>query len=871
MGEFVRRHHARLAHEIALYGIPGVGGKAVQLISTNSETATTIADLAGLVARSHGLSLRQTMPYLEKKYHLREYTGAHVVFLMVLLRIADYLQIQAKRADVEELKVRRLTSPLSVGEWKVHEAVKNIDHSGADPEAINITARPTDVKTFARLVQWINGIQAELDASWAVLGEVYGRYSQNALDKLGIKLRRITSNLDDPEKFSIETDYVPASVSFEAASSDLLKLLVGPLYGDDPSIGLRELIQNSVDAVLEYNFLIASKPELAAVPRLEGSADVTVIITCDTTTGDPAKITIADKGIGMDVDVVRNYFLKAGASFRKSDAWRKNFEDNAGHSKIMRSGRFGIGALAAFLIGDRIRVTTRHIECPETRALTFSAALDDSFIELKWTAAAVGTTIEIEIPEASRRRIRQAFELNEWLEKGAEKISFQDKIGLYFSVNPSLERVIITGKKIIRPTVREFLPAADTESALPWRSFQSDGYKKIYWTYARPKNNDDLLNANYAYPLLSCNGIMVGRAFHEHGPGLLGSDYIKTPALLVYDYDGSLPLTLQRNDLATKQVNFKRDLAHSVVDDLLAYLLDLSPFNSEWGETEYDVLVGSHPAFNQSRYPSMQTRHYRWFLTKAGITLFDKSLLRKSAPASLVLLYLNDSTHPKLAAAITQNITAKLPDRAALMVVHGQDFAQINNKKSLCRSWLDPRAIFDAPAILRSWDYSAKRPFMLFGPRISILKRQMLEDIVSDSKSGRAIKEACSTALSDGASIGDLVFSSTNPKPICHACSADLLAIFQARKFTRAICGIGVVDVDIVAGSLTEIAERWEQNTANLTFPFSKASQEELKAAIGPRISPYLELWQKSVPDGEITDVDSVSDDDLEPPGLELG
>ena len=48
-----------------------------------------------------------------------------------------------------------------------------------------------------------------------------------------------------------EIDYLPIRASFRAADADLLKLLIGPLYGDKPGIGMRELIQNAIDAVRE--------------------------------------------------------------------------------------------------------------------------------------------------------------------------------------------------------------------------------------------------------------------------------------------------------------------------------------------------------------------------------------------------------------------------------------------------------------------------------------------------------------------------------------------------------------------------------------------------------------------------------------------
>jgi molecular chaperone HtpG len=401
IGEFIRRHHARLAHEIAIHGIPGIGGRAVSLIDRTSETSIWLSDIAGLIARSHGISLRNTLPFLERRYHIRDFNGLHSIFLMVLLRIADYLQIQAKRAPTETLQVRRLVSPISQGEWKVHSSVRNITTAVDDPEAVYIDAAPQDIQSFLRLREWIQGIQAELDLSWAVLGEVYGRYSQERLDNLGLKLRRMRSSIDDTESFSKSVGYVPARITFEAANPDLLKLLVGPLYGDDAAIGLRELIQNAIDAVRELDELLNHRPELKSVERRQQDADVVVTIACDKDYF-PTAITIADRGIGMNLDVVENYFLKAGASFRRSDAWRKQFEDEAGRSTVLRSGRFGIGALAAFLLGNTIEVTTRHIESDVDHGLCFSASLDDPAIPLAWVRAPAGTEIRIGLPSTNR-------------------------------------------------------------------------------------------------------------------------------------------------------------------------------------------------------------------------------------------------------------------------------------------------------------------------------------------------------------------------------------------------------------------------------------------------------------------------------------
>jgi len=115
IGEFVRRHHGRLAHEVALFGFPGHAGAT---LSITPEIPSDLADLAGFVSRSHSLALRECLPYLEGKYHRHEYRGVHAIYLMALLRIADYIQVQSARAPTERIQVSSLRSPVSRGEWK---------------------------------------------------------------------------------------------------------------------------------------------------------------------------------------------------------------------------------------------------------------------------------------------------------------------------------------------------------------------------------------------------------------------------------------------------------------------------------------------------------------------------------------------------------------------------------------------------------------------------------------------------------------------------------------------------------------------------------------------------------------------------------
>ena len=121
-------------------------------------SSNEMADLAGLIT-SHGLPVRLCLSYMAR-YDLREYRGVHATFLMCVLRVADYLQIDAERAPKQNLMVRALRSPASRREWECHDAIRDIRNTHEDPEAVFVDARPNDVKTFLRLKSLLAGLQA---------------------------------------------------------------------------------------------------------------------------------------------------------------------------------------------------------------------------------------------------------------------------------------------------------------------------------------------------------------------------------------------------------------------------------------------------------------------------------------------------------------------------------------------------------------------------------------------------------------------------------------------------------------------------------------------------------------------------------------
>jgi signal transduction histidine kinase len=379
VGEFLRRNHPRLAHELAV-GLDTELGLASLLSDFNADER----DIIGLISRSHGAELRRFFPYIQKYYDLRDYNRVHIVFLMALLRIADLSQLQPARAPILKTNVHRIASPVSQKEWRVHASVKNITGAHDDPEAIYIDADPTKVADFLRVKSWILELQSELDTSWAVLGEVYGRQTENRLSELKLSLRRARSSIFESKR---PFAYVPEEIRFRVAEAEMLSLLLSPLYGDHPGYAVRELLQNAFDAVQEAVFL--SAPHLS---------DVAPYVRLRIEIGSQGGVlSVEDNGVGMTLKTLRDFFLNAGASFRSSPEWKSRFTDSHGKALIARNGRFGIGALAAFIVGDTISVQTRHYSGSSGAGLQFTAALHDDEVEVTQAVIPVGTKITIPI------------------------------------------------------------------------------------------------------------------------------------------------------------------------------------------------------------------------------------------------------------------------------------------------------------------------------------------------------------------------------------------------------------------------------------------------------------------------------------------
>jgi molecular chaperone HtpG len=140
---------------------------------------------------------------------------------------------------------------------------------------------------------------------------------------------------------------------FGAEVGRLLDLVVHSLYSER-EIFLRELVANAADATDRRRF------EQLTDKALSFTGDPAIRITPDK----PARtLTIADDGIGMSRDeLAQNLGTIAKSGTR---AFAANLEGATAEERPALIGQFGVGFYAAFMVADRVEVTSRRAGAEE--------------------------------------------------------------------------------------------------------------------------------------------------------------------------------------------------------------------------------------------------------------------------------------------------------------------------------------------------------------------------------------------------------------------------------------------------------------------------------------------------------------------------
>jgi len=196
---------------------------------------------------------------------------------------------------------------------------------------------------------------------------------------------------------------------FQTEVSQLLQLIVHSLYSH-PEIFLRELISNASDALDKLRHLTVADDaykSLAFTPRIDLELDE-----------ENNTLTIADTGIGMsEDDLVSNLGTIARSG-------TKNFLSQlSGDAKRDSNliGQFGVGFYSAFMVADRIEVTSR--KAGEDQAFRWSSDGKTGFDIEPAERSAAGTTVLLHLNEDGKQ-YANSWRLQELVKKYSNHIAF---------------------------------------------------------------------------------------------------------------------------------------------------------------------------------------------------------------------------------------------------------------------------------------------------------------------------------------------------------------------------------------------------------------------------------------------------------------
>jgi molecular chaperone HtpG len=138
------------------------------------------------------------------------------------------------------------------------------------------------------------------------------------------------------------------SFTFQAEVVQILDLMVHSLYSNK-EIFLRELISNGSDAIDRLRLELLSNSEL---PEAEGPLQIRVSYDSGART-----ITVADNGIGMSRQEVIDHIGTIAKSGTREFLAALTGDQRKDASLI---GQFGVGFYSAFIVADRVTLTTRR-------------------------------------------------------------------------------------------------------------------------------------------------------------------------------------------------------------------------------------------------------------------------------------------------------------------------------------------------------------------------------------------------------------------------------------------------------------------------------------------------------------------------------
>jgi len=182
---------------------------------------------------------------------------------------------------------------------------------------------------------------------------------------------------------SVETQ--KETLGFQAEVNQLLNLMIHSLYSNK-EIFLRELISNASDAIDRLRFAMLSDESLH-----EDDTELNITISYDK---EARTITVADNGIGM----IRDEVIQQIGTIAKSGT-REFFSSLTGDQQKDANliGQFGVGFYSAFVVADKVTLTTRRAGQPTSEGVCWESSGESEYTLENVEKAGRGTSVTLHL------------------------------------------------------------------------------------------------------------------------------------------------------------------------------------------------------------------------------------------------------------------------------------------------------------------------------------------------------------------------------------------------------------------------------------------------------------------------------------------
>lgn len=359
--------------------------------------------LIGKVAFLHG------QPFEEVKKLEYKATGLkadyiHPRFIAEMIRLGDLLDIDNGRFNESLIKVFGDLPEISKIHFKKHG---DITHVLISPTTIEISADCEDYDEIRETRNWFDWIQSEirdLTVDWVdIVPPNFDGYPP-----------KIKSDSLKILKKSKYVDERLVDLKLNIPRKRIFEILEGAGIYKNKYDFLRELIQNALDASKiqmwrdlkngMYDLCIGKGVKLKNLTPFDINKQIydnyKVVIDTSYTKDNKIRISVIDKGIGIDKDSLFK-MSQVGESWNKRSEYKKELKDMP--SWLKPTGGFGIGLQSCFMHSDEIDIETKS--CDTGRKIKIESGKQSGYIiseEDPNISMSRGTKVTVKIPKDSR-------------------------------------------------------------------------------------------------------------------------------------------------------------------------------------------------------------------------------------------------------------------------------------------------------------------------------------------------------------------------------------------------------------------------------------------------------------------------------------